>query len=442
MAWLFVSLGMSTSTTRFQKYADVEAWLNARPQFSKDGRKATDFRPAKMVDFCSHLGHPERRGNFVHVAGTNGKGSTCAMIASVYQTSGYKTGLYTSPHVEHWRERIKVDGTPASEDAILHIFQRMGEVPGFDSLTYFELGTVAAFLFFADFGVDIAVIETGMGGRLDATNILIPLVSVITSIGLDHTDYLGNTIGAIAYEKAGIIKPGIPVVIGDLLPDAMDVIRGAAELLNSRLVMATDASPRFDRQTGEVVARCAGNELRFTSDIPSVTSAINAAMALSVVELLQDRFVVNASDIKSGLEYAARNTGLLGRMERLLPNRHWYYDGAHNQEALNVLLLNLDKIAPIAEWNVVFTMMGDKVSHESLNTFQKFKKKVFWRSGSERGASENAIREHMDDVDVGNDDEIIQHIAAMTAEFVIFTGSFYFYNEVRRWIRSIAASEC
>lgn len=442
MAWLFVSLGMSTSTTRFQKYADVEAWLNARPQFSKDGRKATDFRPAKMVDFCSHLGHPERRGNFVHVAGTNGKGSTCAMIASVYQTSGYKTGLYTSPHVEHWRERIKVDGTPASEDAILHIFQRMGEVPGFDSLTYFELGTVAAFLYFADFGVDIAVIETGMGGRLDATNILIPLVSVITSIGLDHTDYLGNTIGAIAYEKAGIIKPGIPVVIGDLLPDAMDVIRGAAELLNSRLVMATDASPRFDRQTGEVVARCAGNELRFTSDIPSVTSAINAAMALSVVELLQDRFVVNASDIKSGLEYAARNTGLLGRMERLLPNRHWYYDGAHNQEALNVLLLNLDKIAPIAEWNVVFTMMGDKVSHESLNTFQKFKKKVFWRSGSERGASENAIREHMDDVDVGNDDEIIQHIAAMTAEFVIFTGSFYFYNEVRRWIRSIAASEC
>lgn len=183
LALLFVSLGMSTSISRFQTYADVESWLNARPQFSKDGRKATDFRPAKMVDFCSHLGHPERRGNFVHVAGTNGKGSTCAMIASVYQTSGYNTGLYTSPHVEHWRERIKVNGDPASEDDILRIFRMMDLVPGFESLTYFELGTVAAFLYFAEVGVDIAVMETGMGGRLDATNILIPIVSVITSIG-------------------------------------------------------------------------------------------------------------------------------------------------------------------------------------------------------------------------------------------------------------------
>lgn len=442
LALLFVSLGMSTSISRFQTYADVESWLNARPQFSKDGRKATDFRPAKMVDFCSHLGHPERRGNFVHVAGTNGKGSTCAMIASVYQTSGYNTGLYTSPHVEHWRERIKVNGDPASEDDILRIFRMMDLVPGFESLTYFELGTVAAFLYFAEVGVDIAVMETGMGGRLDATNILIPIVSVITSIGLDHTDYLGNTLGAIAYEKAGIIKPGIPVVVGDLPSDALHVVRGAAELLNTKMVMANDLSPRFDHETGEVVVQHAVGIMRFRPDIQSVTSAINAAMAISVIEILQDRFVVNASDIRSGLEHAARNTGLLGRMERLLPNRHWYYDGAHNQEALNVLLLNVAKIAPVSTWTVVFTMMADKVSYESLKPFQAFHGAIFWRSASDRGATESAVIEHLPEVNICNEDEIIRHLAAMTSEFVIFTGSFYFYNEVRRWIRSIAASEC
>lgn len=433
---------METSTSRFETYADVEAWLNARPQFSKDGKKATDFRPAKMVDFCAYLGHPERKGNFVHVAGTNGKGTTCAMIASVYQTAGYRTGLYTSPHVEHWRERIKIDGQPATEEEILGVFRRMSVVPGFETLTYFELGTVAAFLHYAEKEVDIAVLETGMGGRLDATNILVPLVSVITSIGLDHTEYLGDTISAIAYEKAGIIKPGIPVVVGDLPADAFDVVRGAAEMLNANVIVANDLNPYYDTSTQEVVIRHSSGIIRFGPDINSVTSAVNVAMAACVVECLQDRFVVNASDLKSGLEHAARNTGLRARMERLLPDRQWYYDGAHNLEALNVLLLNLGKIAPITKWTVVFTMMGDKVNDDSLLPFKSFGDVIFWQSDSARGATGLAIRQHLNDVKVYDEDEIIRHIAAMTSEFVIFTGSFYFYNEVRRWIRSITASEC
>lgn len=433
---------MSKSTSQFQSYADVEAWLNARPQFSKDGKKATDFRPAKLVDFCAHLGHPEHNGNFVHVAGTNGKGSTCAMIASVYQTSGYKTGLYTSPHVEHWRERIKINGEPIPEHDALHIFQRIGEVPGFDSLTYFELGTVAAFVYFQDQKVDLAVIETGMGGRLDATNILIPLVSVITSIGLDHTDYLGSTIGAIAYEKSGIIKPGVPVVIGDLPSEAHEVIRGNAELLRSRVILASDLAPRFEPSTGVAVLQYGSESLRFSPDLPSITSSINAAMTVSVVEILQKQFVVNASNLLSGLEHAARNTGLRGRMEKLLPDRHWYYDGAHNQEALQILLLNVAKITPSSQWTVVFTMMSDKVRPQGLEPFKTFQKAIFWRSESERAATIGEIKQHLPNVEVYNEDEIIRHIAAMTSEFVIFTGSFYFYNEVRRWIRSIAASEC
>ena len=427
---------------KFETYADVVAWLNARPQFSKDGKKATDFRPAKMVDFCAHLDHPERRGNYIHVAGTNGKGTTCAMIASVYQTAGYKTGLFTSPHIEHWRERIKINGQPATEEAVLMAFQVMEAVPGFDQLTYFELGTIAAFLIFSEAQVDLAVIETGMGGRLDATNILIPKVSVITSIGLDHTEYLGDTIEAIAFEKAGIIKPGIPVVVGDLSASALDVVRTVAESLNARLILATDLAPRVDLETAEIVLQNTSESIRFVSDIPSVTSTINAAMTISVCNLLQGSFFVNSSDLVMGLAHAARNSGLKGRMERLLPDRHWYYDGAHNEEALQLLLLNVDRIAPRAAWTVVFTMMGDKASARSLDTFKTFKSKLFWRLNSDRAADANFITQHLPDVVVCNEEEIVQIITSLTSEFVIFTGSFYFYNEVRRWIHSVSASEC
>jgi len=427
---------------KFETYSEVEAWLNARPQFSKDGKKATDFRPAKLVDFCAHLNHPERRCNYVHVAGTNGKGTTCAMIASIYQTAGYKTGLFTSPHIEHWRERIKINGQPTSEEAVLAAFKKMASVEGFDKLTYFELGTVAAFLIFVDSEVDLAVIETGMGGRLDATNILIPMVSVITSIGLDHTEYLGNTIEAIAFEKAGIIKPGIPVVVGDLPSAAMGVVQGVAESLNTRLVQAVDLVPRFDSESSEIVLDHASGAVRFVSDIPSITSAINAAMALSAIDQLQGKLFVKSENIKMGLAYAARNTGLKGRMERLLPNLQWYYDGAHNDEALQILLFNLDRIAPLSTWTAIFTIMSDKANSDSLQAFGKFKKTLFWRSNLERAADTEIIMKQLPDVIVSNEEEIVQYITPLTSEFVIFTGSFYFYNEVRRWIRSIAATDC
>src|SRR5690606_20638507 len=183
---------------QFKSYSDVEAWLDDRPQFRTDGARATDFRPAKIVDFCEQLNHPERSFKSVHVAGTNGKGTTCSMIASIYQEAGYTVGLYTSPHIEHWRERIKINRLPVNEDVVLRAFRKMENISGFSLLTYFELSTIAAWLVFADIGIDIAIVETGMGGRLDATNTIVPKVSVITSIGLDHTEYLGDTIEAIA----------------------------------------------------------------------------------------------------------------------------------------------------------------------------------------------------------------------------------------------------
>jgi len=424
---------------QFNTYSDVETWLENRPQFRTDGARATDFRPAKIVDFCEQLNHPERSFRSVHIAGTNGKGTTCSMIASVYQEAGYTVGLYTSPHIEHWRERIKINGVPVGGESVLKAFQQMESITGFETLTYFELSTIAAWVIFDDIGIDIAIVETGMGGRLDATNTIVPKVSVITSIGLDHTEYLGDTLEAIAFEKAGIIKPGVPVVVGDVPAQALQVIRETAESLNSRLYDTTELIPHFEPNSNCINIRHKSGTLRINSDIKSVTSAANVAMAIKVVDLLQPDFVVNNSDLVSGLEHAARNTGLRARMEQLMDDRNWYYDGAHNTEALNVLRTNLERLAPMSSWTVIFTMMGDKVDPIALENIADAGRCIFWKGDNKRTATPEQIKKHILSVYCSEDAEIVDILSALTAEFVIFTGSFYFYNEVRRWIRSTTA---
>jgi dihydrofolate synthase / folylpolyglutamate synthase len=418
----------------FSSYTDVERWLDARPQFSKDGAKATDFRPHKLVSFMEFFAHPEWKGSFIHVAGTNGKGTTSSMIAAIYQEAGYKVGLFTSPHIEHWRERIKINGQPVTEDQVLHTFQKMQTQVGFDKLTYFELATICAFLIFESEGVDLSVIETGMGGRLDATNILRPLVSVITSIGLDHTEYLGNTLSAIASEKAGIIKEGTPVVIGDLPSEARQVILDAAHSKASKVVEATHLNP-YAHSSGKVVLQLEEQNLDFYPDILSITTPINAAMATQVCRQLKDRFPVNVDHIQNALGNVTRLTGLRARMERLMPTAEWYFDGAHNAEAIQVLMNNLEQKAVLSNWTMIFTMMSDKVNDDVLQVFKNCRQVIYWSSGSSRSARPDHIRDILPNVFVMNEDEICDILPRLSSEFVIFTGSFYFYNEVRRWIQ-------
>jgi len=418
---------------RFLHYQDIERWLDARPQFSKDGAKATDFRPHKLVSFMEAFAHPELKGSFVHVAGTNGKGTTSSMIASIYQSAGYKVGLFTSPHIEHWRERIKINGLPVSEEIVLQTFQRMEEQAGFEQLTYFELATISAFLIFEEENLDLAVIETGMGGRLDATNILKPRVSVITSIGLDHTEYLGDTLSAIAYEKAGIIKEGVPVVVGDLPLEARQVVLDVAASKASKLVDATQLNPHM-LDSGEVLVHIEDQNVCFVPDIPSITSGINAAMAIQVCGLLQENFPVQTKQIIQGLEQVTQGTGLKARMERLSRSHSWYFDGAHNAESIQVLIQNLKVMAPLSEWTLIFTMMSDKVQESSLQPFKSCRQVIYWSSGSPRSAKAEDITAIIPDVFIMNDVEICAILEGLRSEFVIFTGSFYFYNEVRRWI--------
>ncbi|MEX2602115.1 MAG: Mur ligase family protein, partial [Balneolaceae bacterium] len=226
---------------RFTTAEDLHNYLESIPMFGRVGASATRFVLDYMEEFSRRMGNPQNGFRSIHVAGTNGKGTTCQMLASVYMEAGYRVGLYTSPHLTRIHERFRVNDETITDEELLEFFRRyerdLEEVP----LTYFELSTAIAFWYLNRQNVDLAIIETGLGGRLDATNVITPEVSVITSISLDHTDFLGNTIGEIAREKAGIIKSGRPVVTGSLPEEALVVIRETAAA-NGSQVFETDIS--------------------------------------------------------------------------------------------------------------------------------------------------------------------------------------------------------
>ena len=295
---------------------------------------AAKYGLERMVHFAHLLGNPERDLNCIHVAGTNGKGSTCAMIEAIYRSHGLKTGFYSSPHLIRQGERIQVDRVITNEEEIVDYTKRFvkllmdtsgGTLENCPS--FFEFMTAMGFLKFKEAGVDIAVIETGLGGRLDATNIVTPALSIITSISLDHTNILGDTIEAIAGEKAGIIKPGVPVIIGLLPPEAEQVIRERAASLGAPVHSIRE-------RWGE------NPESYPATNLYGEYQRINAAMAMLAVETLSRQFPVNTSTCCDAL----KQIDWPGRWERLEVNQgkqHLILDSTHNEEGARMLRANL-----------------------------------------------------------------------------------------------------
>lgn len=294
-------------------------------------------------------GHPERAFPSFHVAGTNGKGSTASFLAAILSAAGYRTGLYTSPHLVRFTERIRIDGVCMPEARLVEYADRFRKAIDGVHATFFEATTCIAFRYFADEQVDAAVIETGLGGRLDATNILKPLVSIITNVDVDHQEYLGTTIRRIAREKAGIIKEGAPVVTG-AEGDALDVIRAAARRKGSRVV----AAPGLLRPGRSVAGRTGGlagvrsrqwhARLSFLG-LDGEHQVKNAALALAALEIVRVKGLfpcVDARAVSRGLQQVRRLTGLRGRLERLrLPWADVTLDVAHNPHAVRTLVASL-----------------------------------------------------------------------------------------------------
>lgn len=285
----------------------------------------------RMRLLATALGHPERRFPVIHVAGTNGKGSVCAMLEALYRGNGYQTGLFTSPHLVHLGERVQVDRQMLSNEEIVHYTEQLRPVAaelGREDTdlhpTFFEFITAMAFLRFAEEPVDIACIETGLGGRLDSTNVVEPVLSIITTISLDHTELLGDTLAAIAGEKAGIIKPGKPVLMGKLPPEAEAVVRRVAAERGCTLHVLAERFPDGDALPE---TNLAGDFQRW-----------NAALAVYATEILQDRFPMRSAGALNHVAWA-------GRWQRLeVDERSLILDASHNPEGIAELAKNLDRL--------------------------------------------------------------------------------------------------
>lgn len=313
------------------------------------------------------LSHPERAYPIIHIAGTNGKGSTASMIASILTASGYRTGLYTSPHLVRFHERIRVDGREVSDEILERSTEILRKAIMKTRSTFFEATTAIALKYFKDAEVDVAVLETGLGGRYDATNAVSPVLSLITTIGFDHTEQLGSTLRKIAFEKGGIIKPRVPCLTAVEDPGALAVLKAIAREKNSRLILAGDRSALSI--TGETIEGFrahlltpAGQYRDLSLPLAGEYQGMNLRLAVMAAEELRDRcgFTrIGRESIERGLRDIRLNTGLRGRMEVLSRRPCIILDVAHNPEGIRAALSSLRRLLPRPAV-VVFGVMKDK----------------------------------------------------------------------------------
>jgi dihydrofolate synthase/folylpolyglutamate synthase len=359
-------------------YQETINWMfNQLPMYQLQGASAYKKDLTNTHLLVNHLNNPQKNLKCIHVAGTNGKGSTSHMLASILQEAGYKVGLYTSPHLKDFRERIKINGTMIPENFVCDFINKNKSFFEKSEMSFFEMTVGLAFDYFSKEKVDIAVIEVGMGGRLDATNIITPLVSVITNIGMDHVQFLGDTIEAIAKEKAGIIKPGIPVVIGEYTPETKKVFLDKAKENNSEIYFASDL-------ISETLA----------SDLIGDYQMHNKKTVQQTIAVLnaQKEFTINSNNLQSGLLNTVKNTGLLGRWQQLGESPKIICDTAHNKNGLEIVLNQIQK-EKFNKLHIILGVVNDKDLDEILPLFPKNAIYYFCKPNILRGLETNILLE-------------------------------------------------
>ena len=358
-------------------YRETLEYLYSRlPMYQRIGKAAYKADLATTIALDRHLGHPHRSFRSIHVAGTNGKGSVSHMLASVLQEAGYKTGLYTSPHLKDFRERIKINGKPVERDFVIDFTGRHRTVFRKLSPSFFEMTVAMAFDYFAKKKVDIAVIEAGMGGRLDSTNIIKPVVSVITNIGMDHTEFLGSSLEAIAKEKAGIIKQGVPLVIGELQEETKEMFMETARQSESEITFASDVYKcNFALQTlKNMQSLYIGKSGRLVyekleTDLLGFYQQKNIITVLRTIDILNNSGVcINLRNIYAGLRDAGERTGLQGRWHIIGANPRIVCDTAHNPEGLRSVLKQV-RATPHNKLHMVIGFVNDKNTGQILRLF-------------------------------------------------------------------------
>ncbi len=376
-------------------YQDTIDYLYSRlPLFSRIGPAAIKADLHNTIAICDFLGNPQNKFKTIHIAGTNGKGSTSHMLASILQEAGYKTGLYTSPHLYDFRERIKVNGIMCSETFVTSFTNKMKPFIEKVEPSFFEITVGMAFEYFADENVDIAIIETGLGGRLDSTNIINPILSIISNIGMDHMALLGNTLPEIAYEKAGIIKQATPVVISEVIPETKNIFEQKANSLNAPIYYAEEYIQFKSFQNNWQTSLFEFNQplihlldaplfpKSFTveCDLPGKYQYKNLKGVLVAMQILATMgWQLSASKILKGLLHVGKNTGLMGRWECIQTTPRIILDVAHNEHGIKALLEQLESLH-YAQLHIITGMVKDKDVNAVLNLLPKKAKYYFTQS--------------------------------------------------------------
>lgn len=403
-------------------YQETVNWMFKQlPMYQNQGKSAYKTDLSNTIALANHLNNPETKFKSIHVAGTNGKGSCSHMLASILQEAGYKVGLYTSPHLKDFRERIKINGKEISKQYVIGFIKRHMSFIRSHQLSFFEMTVGMAFEYFAKKKVDIAIIEVGLGGRLDSTNIITPEVSLIINIGFDHMEFLGDTYEKIATEKAGIIKPNVPVIIGETQQETKAVFIETASKNNAAISFA-------DKE----------QSLVYQSDLRGSYQIKNISSVVQTIHVLRDQgnFKISDESIEHGLLRVVKNTGLLGRWQVLQESPFIICDTAHNKEGLTYIIDQL-KTVPYRRLHIVFGVVNDKDLNTILPLMPKEAIYYFCKPNVPRGMPVDSLKQNF--MDAGYKGESFKNVnraleaaktSANTEDLIYVGGSTFVVAEV------------
>ena len=372
----------------------IDYLFNSTPLFQNVGKDAykEGLENTHLLD--EHFGHPHRQFKTIHVAGTNGKGSCSHTLAAILQSAGYKVGLYTSPHLVDFRERIRINGTPVSEAYVIDFVENHRAF--FEPLhpSFFELTTAMAFNYFAEQQVDVAVIEVGLGGRLDCTNIIRPDLCVITNISFDHVQFLGDTLAKIASEKAGIIKEDIPVVIGETTPETKPVFAEKAIQVNAPIHFAEEEHFLLESSINEQGKRIYQTKeyADLEGELGGLCQIKNTNTLLSAIRILQDiGYNINDTHVREGFAHVCSLTGLMGRWQKILETPVAFCDTGHNKAGIQYIVEQLSR-QTYRQLHIVMGMVNDKDISGVLAMLPKDAIYYFTKASVSRALNENEVK--------------------------------------------------
>ena len=413
--------------------------------YSRIGAAAYKEDLHNTIALCNAINNPQTKFKSIHIAGTNGKGSTSHMLAAILQQAGYKTGLYTSPHLKDFRERIKINGEMISEDFVVDFVERTKNISEQVQPSFFEFTVAMAFDYFEKQKIDIAVIETGLGGRLDSTNIITPILSIITNIGYDHMDILGDTLEKIAAEKAGIIKQNVPVVIGEYLPQTKDIFINKAKEVNASIYFAQDEYMVSNIKYNIQLLGCDVTNIEhditetFELDLNGLYQTKNLKTVLCAEGILmQLGFAIKNEDEKKALKHVKKLTGLYGRWDVISDKPTIILDVAHNEDGIKQLLQQLSVVCPhSSRLHFVLGMVKDKDITKVLSILPKVACYYFSNAHIERAMPHTVLKEKAASFELNGESYTDVNMAIKAAtlhaaadDIIIVCGSVFLVAEV------------